>query len=176
MEGTKPESGFYPTYPSSSVDLARHAKYLKCVREPYGLVGNFDTATGSNLMVIFEKCDRTKRTCKSEEQIEAWMKYKYIFTLENQKKFVSYKFGEEAMKLNSYGNYYSLSYDYRSDFVNRVRRTYIQLNDNIFGNLPFMDNEETGFILDKLSQRFLPYQQPFMNAVTYEVSTTRTVH
>ena len=40
-------------------------------------------------MIVFEKCDRTKRTCKSEEEIEEWMTFKYIFTLDNHKKFVS---------------------------------------------------------------------------------------
>ena len=105
VEGSNPESGFYPTHPSSVVDLKRLESLLKCVREPYGIVGDFDTAITGSLMAIFEKCDRVKRSCKSEAETEAWMSGKYIFTIENQKKFVSYKFGDETMQMNSYGNY-----------------------------------------------------------------------
>ena len=84
-------------------------------------------------MAIFEKCDRTKRTCKSEAEIEDWMLGKYIFTLENEKKFVSYKFGDETMHASSYGNYYTLSYANRSDFVNSLKRSHSKWNDSIFG-------------------------------------------
>ena len=135
MEGSNPESGFYPTHPSSLIDQKRVGNLLKCVRAPYGIVGNFDTATAGALMAIFEKCDRTKRTCKSEAEIEAWMVSKYIFTMENQKKFVSYKFGDETMQMNSHGNYYSLSYHQRSDFVRRVKRSYSKWNDSVFGDV-----------------------------------------
>ena len=157
VEGSNPGSGFYPTHPSSVVDLDRLGNLLKCVREPYGIVGNFDTHIAGTLMVTFEKCDRTKRSCKSEAEIEAWMSFKYIFTMENQKKFVSYKLGDETMKINSYGNYYSLSYQQRSDFVRRVKRSYSKWNDSIFGSGSFLGNEDTGFVIDELPQRILPY-------------------
>ena len=68
-------------------------------------------------MVIFEKCDREKRFCKSEAEIKKWMKFKYIYTYENQKKFISYKFGEESILANSFGNWYSLAYDQRLEHV-----------------------------------------------------------
>ena len=38
-------------------------------------------------MVIFERCDPALRTCKSEADIDKWMQFKYIITLENEKKF-----------------------------------------------------------------------------------------
>ena len=152
-EGSVPESGFYPTHPATVVDLSRLGNLLKCVQEPYGLMGNFDTAVGGNLLAVFEKCDRTKRTCKSEAEIEAWMAGKYIFTLENQKKFVSYKYGSETMQTNSYGNFYSLSYKTRSDFVKRIKRSNTKWNDSVFGNGIFANNEDTGFVLEKLPQR-----------------------
>ena len=84
-------------------------------------------------MVVFEKCDRTKRSCKSEAEIEKWMTFKYIYTLENHKKFVSYKFGEDAIEEQSYGNWYSLNYKLRSDFPNIVKRSAIKLSDHVFG-------------------------------------------
>lgn len=84
-------------------------------------------------MASFDKCDRTKRFCKSEAEIEAWMEFKYIFTFENQKKFSSYKFGEEAMAANAYGNWHSLSYGQRSEFVSEIKRSKTVLNDSPFG-------------------------------------------
>lgn len=68
-----------------------HGIRLKCIKEAHTLHGNYDTASAANLMIVFEKCDRTKpkNTCKSEEEIEEWMTFKYIYTLDNQEKFVS---------------------------------------------------------------------------------------
>ena len=37
---------------------------LTCIEDPYGVKGDFNSNTADNLMVTFEVCDRTKRTCK----------------------------------------------------------------------------------------------------------------
>ena len=137
------------------------------------MFGNFDTAIASNLMVVFEKCDPNERSCKPEAEIQKWMTFKYIFTLENHKKFVSYKFGEEAIQKNSYGNWYSLNYSLRSDFPSIVKRSTMKLSDHILGIGDLLAQNDTGFILEKLPQRFLPYDNLFQNAITYEISMTR---
>ena len=172
-EGSRPESGFYPPDPASNSDLTRLGNLLKCVREPYTLLGNFDTSVGGNLMAIFEKCDRTERTCKSEEEIEAWMSWKYIYTLENRRRFVSYKFGAETIEESSFGSYYSLSYKARSDFPTIIKRSALKLNDSVFSIGNLFSKEVTGFDLEKMPQRLLPYQKIYQNAVTYEVSMVR---
>ena len=153
MEGSRPNSGFYPTDPASNEDLARIGNLLKCVREPYTIFGNFDTSTVGTLMAIFVKCDRTERTCKSEEEIEAWMSFKYIYTLENRKRFVSYKFGAETIKESSLGSYHSLSYKIRSDFPTIIKRSAMKLNDKVFGIGNLFSKEVTGFDLEKKPQR-----------------------
>ena len=44
---------------------------MKCLVNPdYDLYGNFDSDMASNLMIAFVKCDKTKRKCKSETEIE----------------------------------------------------------------------------------------------------------
>ena len=71
---------------------------MRCIKnlDELKIWGDYDTNKASNLMVVFEKCDITKRPpgqkCKSETEIEEWMAFKYIVTLENEKKFISHKF------------------------------------------------------------------------------------
>jgi len=69
---------------------------MRCLEDPKDLKlwGNYDVAKASNLMIVFEKCDVTKRSpgqkCKGEPEIEAWMEGKFLIILENQAKFVQY--------------------------------------------------------------------------------------
>ncbi len=45
-------------------------------------------------MVVFEKCDNSKRPegskCKTEEEIEAWMAFKYILLFNNDARFIQH--------------------------------------------------------------------------------------
>jgi hypothetical protein len=56
-------------------------------------------------VIVFEKCDPKKRPlgqiCKTEAEIEKWMAFKFIVTLENRKKFIQYKFKEERIEERS---------------------------------------------------------------------------
>ena len=52
------------------------------------IFGNWNTDYIKNLMVAFEKCDSNVRTCKSEAEINAWIKTKYIVTMTNTRSFV----------------------------------------------------------------------------------------
>ena len=56
--------------------------------------GNFDSEKATNLMVVFERCDVSKpeNNCVDDIEFEAWLRSKYIITLENEKKFVNHKF------------------------------------------------------------------------------------
>ena len=71
-------------------------------------------------MVVFEKCDITKRPkgakCKSEAEIEAWMGYKYILLKMNQARFIQHKFGSNRVEKSSSLRWYALNYNTRTDF------------------------------------------------------------
>ena len=59
-----------------------------CLDEEISIKGNYVTREGSTLMVVFEKCsERTSDKCKTEEEIEAWLEFKYILVFENNKAF-----------------------------------------------------------------------------------------
>ena len=65
-------------------------------------------------MVVFEKCDITKRPagskCKSEPEIEAWMEFNYILMLTNEARFIQHKFGENRIEKKSSLGWYALNY------------------------------------------------------------------
>lgn len=54
------------------------------------MFGNYDTALAVNLMIVFEKCNNATSpvVCKSAEEIETWMEFKYISIAYNQKKII----------------------------------------------------------------------------------------
>ena len=76
---------------------------MRCIKNLDELImwGDYDTNKASNLMVVFEKCDIKKRgpgqKCKTEAEIEEWMAFKYIVTLENESKFISHKFDQSRL-------------------------------------------------------------------------------
>lgn len=65
---------------------------MQCISDTDDLKlwGNYDTSNARNLMIVFEKCNNATSLsiCKSDAEINEWMRYKYILTYVNQKKFV----------------------------------------------------------------------------------------
>ena len=92
IEGTKTNSTFYPISKLSSIDVKAYIGRFKCLDEPEKLVlrGNYDTQVASNLMVVFDKCNNvtTEGQCKSEEEIQAFMEYKYLMSIVNTRRFM----------------------------------------------------------------------------------------
>jgi len=78
---------FYPLH-FKSESLADYIPTMQCIDEPYALYGDFDTNIAHNLMVTFTKCDPEVRTCKSKEEIDQWLDFKYILLLENEQKYL----------------------------------------------------------------------------------------
>lgn len=56
---------------------------MKCIDEPYEINGDYNSDITANVQAVFVKCDRRYQTCKSDEVINDWLKFKYIVTLEN---------------------------------------------------------------------------------------------
>ena len=114
----KSASKFYPVRKQSKTDLKAYGPgKMRCIKDldQLKMWGDFDNNKGSNLMIVFEKCDISKRrllglTCKSETEIEQWMAFKYIVTLQNESKFISYKFGEKRIDKKSVIRLYAVNY------------------------------------------------------------------
>lgn len=62
---------------------------MKCLDEDLTqLFGNYDSKMANNLMIVFEKCDKEVRTCKTDQEITDWLVFKYIILFENSRRFI----------------------------------------------------------------------------------------
>ena len=46
---------------------------MKCIDSELFIFGDYSTHATVNINIVFEKCDSTVRTCKSNEEIENWL-------------------------------------------------------------------------------------------------------
>ena len=71
---------------------------MKCLanQKDLRIAGNFDSPEASNIMMVIERCanstDPGAPLCKSDEEIDAFLSWKYIFFVQNSRKFIQYKF------------------------------------------------------------------------------------
>ena len=64
---------------------------MKCIEDEFEVLGDFNTAATKNLMIVYELCDSSKRTCKSEAEIGRMLAYSYILIIENEERFQHHK-------------------------------------------------------------------------------------
>ena len=86
---------------------------MKCIDEQdqdYAIQGSYNTDKASNLMVVFERCDKLGPIpCQSDQAISEWLEYKYIVTLENEKRFVVDQFKGDRISAHSEISWHALS-------------------------------------------------------------------
>ena len=100
----------------------------KCIDDDISQYGHYDSIKTANLMLVFEKCDSDKRACKSENQIDDWLEFKYIMVIENTKSLIPHLFDEDSILQVSTLKFYPIS-QYRTDIVQVITRSLIVLND-----------------------------------------------
>ena len=86
-------------------------------------------------MIVFEKCDSEVlgRACKSDSEINDWLRFKYIVALENERFFVQDEFNEDRIKGISHLSWYSLTpLGQRSDYVRLINLSDVVLSDDIY--------------------------------------------
>ena len=84
---------FFPPDPKQVNFIWTYHPKMHCFENKIKLQGEYDSSKARHLAIVFEKCDPKKRsTCKSETEIENWIKGKYIITIENTWTFRSYEF------------------------------------------------------------------------------------
>jgi len=89
------------------------------------------------------------------------MRFKYIITIVNEKKFVQHKFDSERIQRRSHMQWHALSPTARSDYVYKITRTTMELNDDYFNIGAFMTDREDGYYLQKEATREMPYLNKF---------------
>ena len=79
---------FWPYHQTALPDIDRFSKKFQCFDENLKVFGTYNSMKAQNLAIQYTKCDVTKRlTCKTEEQINAFMRQKFILTLQNEQRF-----------------------------------------------------------------------------------------
>lgn len=127
---------------------------MRCIKnlDELEIWGDYDTDKASNLMIVFEKCDISKRPagakCKTEREIEEWMEFKYIVTLENESKFISHKFDDSRLQQESVFRVVPVSYGARTDFVKKIFRTEVILSDKAFNVAGLRDELEMAYFIE----------------------------
>lgn len=158
--------------------LKTYKKAMKCIEKPYELWGDYNSDVTQNLMVVFEKCDdrpksefaesesasegnETKVKCKSEAEIDEWMKQKYLLVQQNEKKYSHHAddFSERLQK-HSIISQHPLSVDVRVDSPRLVSFSEVRFTQIPFGIA--LDQEfELIFSYIEDSTRLLPYDNMF---------------
>lgn len=70
-----------------------------CIDEDVELYGDFNTANARILFLGFVKCDKTKRkTCKSDKEVNEWLKSQYLIVAYNKYSFIADGFKERMFK------------------------------------------------------------------------------
>ena len=77
-------SKFYQPSGNSKRNLEAFWDKLFCYDEDISIYGDYDSARVSHLHISLVKCDSTLRdTCKSDEEIEDWMKRLFLIHVNN---------------------------------------------------------------------------------------------
>ena len=80
----------YDVKPTSEFFLQNNLSSFQCLDEPVKLLGNLNTMIAQAFLFLFEKCDRSIRTtCKSDKEVNEWLKNKSISFVHNQSIFNS---------------------------------------------------------------------------------------
>ena len=92
-QGSNKESNFYNLSENSEPNLLEYGPRFKCLTNPerdLKMFGNYDTSIAANLMVVFDKCNNKTSSvpCKSKEEIDEFMKFKYMIALWNSRNFI----------------------------------------------------------------------------------------
>ena len=174
-QNSNPESGFFAfDYDSNHYLELYGVDPFHCLVSDSDIQmhGDFDSARAANLMISFEKCDyeKTPSQCESKEYIENWIQGRYIVVLTNQYKFAEWKFDDDKVQEKGHMFWYTLSPTHRTEYVNIVHRSKMDLNDSVFNIGGIFSQEFLGFTEKKSFMRELSYRNNIHNAVTFEMS------
>lgn len=152
---------------------------MKCIDEKAAtaeLFGSYNSESASNFMVVFERCDRTKRVCKSDGEIKQWLQSKYLVIAQNEKRFNEDLFEDRRIQLLSRVTWSAVSPDIRSDYVKQVTFADLSLNDSPFGIGDSAVEYEKIFKVSDSPMRVMPYSNNFQTAVTFEISSSTLIY
>jgi len=120
---------------NSQNDIQNYGKKFKCADTEFiKMQGDYNSAKTRSISISFTMCDPTlRKTCKSEGEIKAWLKQKFILTYANQRRFVIEKFTEkEKIVEESRTNWIPINTQLREEVVFKLFITDLYLQDDRF--------------------------------------------
>ena len=125
---------------------------MKCLDHPEDLElwGNYASPNTANLVIAFDKCNNqtSNVTCKSEKEIREWMRFKYIILGFNNRRFIKDGFNDDRIQESMRAQWYPMSDESRVDYVTKVTRTTIRLNDNQYSYAGLAIEQKDGFFIE----------------------------
>ena len=152
---------------------------LKCIDEPYEIFGDYETDSTSNLVIFFEKCDATVRTCKSDAEIEAWLDGKFILILENHVSFDPEQYTEgNRLKRESVLRWHPIDPRVQTDVVNKIHILDFNVDvPNLGVDIGANIGTDRLYDIKQTYNRFRKFtgsSSNWINMVTYEINTDLT--
>lgn len=105
--------------------------------------------------------EKQKVTCKNETEIKKWMIGRYFMLITNQKRFIEHKFEDGKIQAKSVLVWYPLNATGRTDYVQKIERTEINLYDNYYSVGEIWKELDLGFQENRMPNRELPYRNLF---------------
>ena len=103
-------SKFYPIEPFYYGYLSTYFPKMKCIDEQVNIYGDYNSNSAQLLTLIFEACNpEVRSTCKNEEEIKAWLRRKFIITVENTNVFRMNIYNNTRVTYESHFNWYGIS-------------------------------------------------------------------
>ena len=91
-----PRSKFYPVA-SGGGWLKNYSRKLNCIDQKIESMGTYNSDSAQKLQIGVVRCDPTVRQCKSEAEIDLWLKRKFIIVVTNNERFNPVVFTDERV-------------------------------------------------------------------------------
>ena len=92
------KSKMYSLHEKGKFSVAYYKNKFRCTDEDISVIGDYNSDKARQFVIQFEKCDnKTRSTCKSEEEIVKFLMEKYILILQNNLRFDTEKHSEESV-------------------------------------------------------------------------------
>ena len=123
--GTK----FYEIDSSQRPDLELYGRQLQCFEDDLEIFGTYNSVKAQSLMIQFIACDSEKRACKSESEIKAFMKRKFIITVENSSRFNQDEYNDSKITKESKLVWHPMNTVFRQESVNQIGMSHVNMQD-----------------------------------------------
>ena len=166
------EPSFFGIHENSFNDTNYYWKKLNCLDDPIGIQGDYNSYKARVLKIVFEKCNNdtiTEGVCKSDIEIQQFMRRKFITTLHNQIRFNTAEYTDRRLVEESILSWYPIHSQIRQELANQVRVTDLQLQDVVHIQLgPITEVESSIFSLAPNTVRPYEYFDDVHIAVVFE--------